>query len=278
MTLNTTGDYINIGDAKLYYERAGSGETLVFCHAGVTDSRMWDDQWQALSAHYDVVRFDMRGFGQSDVATVPVCRREDLDKFLTQLGLNRVHLVGCSLGGEIVIDYTLEHPDKVQSLTVISAVPSGFEMQGEPPAYLFEMMAAAQQGDIARASELQNRIWADGPYRQPEQVNADFRRRVGAMNIIALQNQTFALVEMQPLNPLNPPAVQRLGEIKQPTLIIAGALDNTEILRAAEVMDQQIANTKKVILPESAHLTNMEQPDLFNMALLNFLQSVPSAV
>ena len=269
-----TAGYMDAGDAKLYYERAGAGEPVVFCHAGVTDSRLWADQWPVVSQHYDMVCLDMRGFGQSDEATGPVCRRDDLHALLIQLGLERVHLVGCSLGGEIVLDYALEHPDRVLSLTLVSAVPGGFEMQGEPPAELFAMFGAMEAGDLALVSELQTRIWVDGPYRQPEQVNADFRQRAAAMNRGAIERNTWQVADMQPLNPLDPPAVQRLDAIHQPVLIVVGALDNSEILRAADVMAQAFAHPRKVILQDCAHLPSMEQPQAFNTALLDFLNSL----
>ncbi len=273
MMMKTAG-YIEAGNAKLYYERAGQGETVVLCHAGVADSRMWADQWPVLSQHYEVVRFDMRGFGQSDAATGPVCRRDDLQALLTQLGLDQVHLVGCSLGGEMVLDYALEHPDRVLSLTLVAAVPSGFEMQGEPPAELLAMFGAMEAGDLALVSELQTRLWVDGPQRQPEQVAAAFRQQAAEMNRAVVDRQTWQVADIQPLNPLDPPAAQRLDAIRQPVLIVAGALDNSEILRAADVMAQGFADQRKVILPDCAHLPNMEQPQAFNTALLDFLDSL----
>jgi hypothetical protein len=73
-----------------------------------------------------------------------------------------------------------------------------------------EMMAAIEQGDLALASELQNRIWVDGPFRQPEQVNPLVRQRAAEMNRIALTNGTW--VKRSPPRPLDPPAAQRLND------------------------------------------------------------------
>ncbi len=94
-------------------------------------------------------------------------RRDDLHYLLDHLKVEKAHLLGCSMGGEIVIDYTLEHPERVLSLIPVSAVPSGFQMQGKPPDELMQMMEAAQKGDLKRESELQIRVWVDGPFRQP---------------------------------------------------------------------------------------------------------------
>ncbi|GIK40348.1 MAG: hydrolase [Chloroflexota bacterium] len=271
---HVTSGYVDLGEGKLYYEVAGEGEPLVLSHAGFVDSRMWDDQWHDFSQHYRVIRFDMRGFGKSDPAEAPITRRDDLYHLLKQLNIGRATLLGCSMSGEIILDFALEHPEIVSALVVVSAVPSGFELRGEPPRYLMEMMAAIQQGDLALASELQNRIWIDGPFRQPEQVDPLVRERAAEMNRIALANQTMTKVDASPLNPLNPPAVQRLKEIRVPTLIIAGGLDHPEILRAAEVMTATIPGARKVIIPDCAHMPNMEKPGQFNHVVLDFLHNV----
>jgi pimeloyl-ACP methyl ester carboxylesterase len=170
-----------------------------------------------------------------------------------------------------MLDFALEHPEMVSALIVVSAVPSGFDLQGEPPRYLMEMITAVQQGDLARASELQNRIWIDGPFREPEQVDPVVREQSAEMNQIALANGTFMKVDAFPLNPLDPPAVQRLSEVRMPTLLIAGELDHPEILRAAEMMTAAIPQAQKVILPDCAHMPNMEQPEIFNQVVLDFL-------
>jgi pimeloyl-ACP methyl ester carboxylesterase len=83
------------------------------------------------------------------------------------------------------------------------------------------------------------------------------------------------VADAQPPNPLTPPAAERLGEIQAPTLIVAGALDHPEILRAAEVMAAAIPGADKAIIEDSAHLPNMEQPAAFNEAVLNFLGAAP---
>lgn len=268
---HTTGGYLNINGGSIYYEMAGAGHPLVMVHAGVADRRMWDDQWEAFAQHYRVIRFDMRGFGKSDPANAPLCRRRDLRDLLDQLAIERAHLIGCSMGGEVIIDFALEYPDRVSALIPVCAAPSGFEMQGEPPAYLFEMIAAVEAGDLALASELQTRIWVDGPFRQPEQVDPHVRQKAATMNLIALQNATMPIADAQPLDPLTPPAAGRLGELHMPTLVIIGALDHTENARAADYLTTQIPNAQKAVLDHAAHLPSMDQPAAFNRAVLNFL-------
>jgi pimeloyl-ACP methyl ester carboxylesterase len=272
MTTNTHTGYIQIGDDKLYYETAGEGETLLLSHAGFVDSGMWDSQWDAFAEHFHVIRYDMRGFGKSDALTAPADRRDDLLQLMRHLNVTRATLIGCSMSGELVIDFTLEHPEMVSALIAVSAVPSGFEMQGEPPALMMEMIGALQNGDLDRASDLQIRLWVDGESREPNQVESKMRKQAAAMNRIPVERGTAAM-DMQPVNPLDPPAVKRLKDIQVPTLIIAGALDHSEIVRAADVMEQEIKGAKKVIMDGAAHVPNMDKPSEFNRIVLDFLNN-----
>lgn len=270
-------NYAEMDGGRIYYEVAGQGQPLVLAHAGFLDSRMWDDQWEALAQHYRVIRFDLRGYGQSDSIDAPVAYRRDLHHLLRHLEIPRAHLVGCSLSGEMVLDFALEYPEMVSALVVVSAVPGGFEMQGEPPRYLMEMIGAVQAGDLERASELQVRIWVDGSFREPEQVSPAVRQHAAHINQDNLSRGTWAVTSMMPpADPLQPPAVTRLGDIAAPTLVIAGALDHPEILRAADVLADGIAQARRVIVPDSAHVPNMEQPEAFNRAVIDFLQQAAS--
>lgn len=269
----TTGTF-DVGDGKLYYEvaeSAATAETVVLSHAAFLDSGMWDEQWAAFAQRYRVIRYDMLGYGKSDRVTGPRSRRHDLYRLLQYLGVTRAHLIGCSMGGEMVLDLALEYPALAASLVIVNGVPSGFELQGEPPRYLFEMIAATQQGDLDLAAELQLRIWVDGPHRQPEEVAAPVRERAGRMNRIFVANGTWGIADLQPLNPLTPPAASRLGELRVPTLLVTGALDHAETLRAAKLMQAGIPGVKTLTIPNTAHVPNMEAPAVFNRGVLAFL-------
>ena len=125
---------------------------------------------------------------------------------------------------------------------------------------------------MKRVSELQIRLWVDGIFRQPEQVDPHVRKLAAEMNRIAVENGTWARVDANPLNPLNPPAVERLAEIEVPVLILAGSLDHPEVLRAADLLAKEIRHAKKIILPDSAHVPNMEKPAEFNPYRAGFLK------
>jgi len=264
-------DTITLDGARIYYETAGQGDAVLLAHAGFVDSRMWDTQFEFFARCYQVIRFDMRGYGRSDPAQVPVVRRNEIDALMRHLSIQKATLVGCSMGGANVLDFALEHPDRTQALVLVSTAPGGFEMRGEPPPGLLEMISALQQNDLQRASELQIQIWVDGMFRKPEQVDPRVRQYAAEMNRTAVVNQTYLRADMQPLQPIDPPAANRLKEVQAPTMVIAGDLDHPEILRAADFIVDEIPSAKKRILPNSAHLPNMEQPDAFNQAVFDFL-------
>jgi pimeloyl-ACP methyl ester carboxylesterase len=271
--VETRTGYIEQSDGRLYYEEAGEGAPLVLGHAGFVDSGMWDPQWETFAQRYRVIRYDMRGFGKSDPAPGPRNRRDDLLQLLQHLQVARAALMGCSMSGTLMLDFALEHPEMAQALVIVSSSPSGYQPAGDPPPELLEMFPAAKQGDTARVSELQMRLWIDGPKRQPGQVNPQVRQRASEMNRIPVERGTFFIADLQPADPLDPPAIARLGSVQAPTLILAGALDYPTTILAADIMADGIPGARKDLFAHSAHLPNMEQPDEFTQVALHFLDS-----
>ena len=270
----TKKGYFDLGDGQLYYETDGEGIPLVLSHAAFLDSRMFNAIWVPLTKKFRVIRYDMRGYGKSSPVNGPVSRREDLDRLLHHLGVTRAHLVGSSNGGLISLDLALEQPQRVASLTLVDAVPSGFVPQGAPPRYMLEMFDAMQHGHVELASELQIRIWLDGQYREPEQVDPKLRKKALEMNYIPVSQNTFFIGDSQPLKPLDPPAIARLESVRCPTLIVAGSLEHPEVLRISDEMAEWIPNARKAIIDGSAHVPSYEQPDTFLELLLDFLAIV----
>lgn len=268
----TERGHFDLGDGTLYYEIAGAGETLVLSHAAFLDIRMFDALMPTLTEKFRVVRYDMRGYGQSSPVNGPVSRRDDLSRLLDHLGITRAHMVGCSNGGEIMLDLAIEQPHRVASLVMVNATPSGFEMVGEPPRYIYEMFGAAQAGDIDTASELQIRIWLDGMYREPDALDADLRAKALMMNRIPVSQGTFFIADSEPVNPLTPPAVARLSEVRCPVLAVAGDLDHPEVVRAAQVVAAGVPNGRLVMMPGAAHVPSYEQPEAFLALVLDFVR------
>lgn len=264
------GIFVAINGTDFYTEMDGEGFPLVLVHAGIADSRMWDYQFTDFSSHYQTLRYDRRGFGRTKPTPDSFSHHADLFGLLNALEIHRAHLVGCSQGSKTILDLALEHPELAASLTLVSPAVSGFVYEGKPPRQAEEYTQADAAGDLDRINELELQIWVDGPLRKPEQVDRRLREKVREMNGIALRNEAELGDEVA----LEPPAAGRLGEIHAPTLIVYGNLDTPKTLATAQYLASQIKDSKRVVMPGTAHLPNMEQAEAFNEHVLEFLKTL----
>ena len=161
-------------------------------------------------------------------------------------------------------------------MVIVSAPISGMQFQGEMPTQVFEMITARREGDFARAVELHVQIWADGFRRGSGRAEEKVRQRVRQMGLQALTNQADFLKETGFLaeEPLSPPAIGRLEQLGMPTLVMAGDLDDENVVRATDLLAQRVPNSRKRIIAGAAHLPGMEKPEEFNRIVLGFLNSV----
>ena len=275
-TPQTTSGYAPVLGGELYYEQCGAGPAVILVHAGIADLRMWDDQLPALAEHYTVVRYDTRGFGRTRSAPVAFSNRQDLLALMDHLDLARAALVGCSRGGMIALDTALEAPERVTALGWICSGISGWQPADElftpEDIALYEAMEAAEAAhEHERTAELDVRLWVDGP-RQPEGRAAEpVRRKVYEMALNNYRSHAHLFDAGLEPQPLEPPAVARLGELRMPVLAIVGELDSPATPAAAAVLAAAAPQTQIITYPDAAHLPNMERPERFNADLLAFL-------
>ena len=272
--MTKTYEFADINGARIHYEARGAGPALVLIHAGICDLRMWDAQMDAFAQRYRVIRYDMRGFGQTAPVAGKYTRHDDLRALLDHLGVERAHVMGCSMGGMTAIDFALAHPQRIGALVTVCSSPSGYTRNVDPPPLWGEIVAADEAGDLEKVCELEVALWVDGLKRTPEQVDAQIRQQVYEMNLIALKNEAL---DMDDVEKLEPPAVGRLGDIGAPTLNIATDLDMPDLLDVADLMATQIPQAQKAIIMGAAHLPNMEKPAQFNQIVLGFLEKVDHA-
>lgn len=276
--LQVSEGFCEVPGGKLYYQTAGAGPAVVFIHAGIADLRMWDAQVPALAERYRVVRFDCRGFGRTRSEPVTFSNRQDVADLMDHLGIARAAVVGCSRGGVIALDFVLERPERAAALGWICSGVSGWQ----PPDGLFtpeelaqwaEMEAAEQAGEWERVATMDVRIWADGP-RQPEgRADPEVRRKVYEMS---LNNYTTAMVPGLEAQPLDPPAVGRLAELRLPVLAVVGDLDTPDVPVAAALLAREAPDVRVEHFPDAAHLPSLERPERFNAVLRTFLDSLPA--
>ena len=267
--------FAEVNGTSLYYEVAGQGHPLVLNHGGLVDNHLWDDQFEVFAQHFQVVRYDMRGFGASGMLTSgmePYSMEGDLRSLLHFLGIEKTYILGLSMGGGLSINFTLQYPEMVDALITVGAGLGGFgEDSEEEKARFAEEEAAFKRGDIARAVEITLQIWTDGPLRTPAQTDPQVRERVRAMTMHNFERGDDEEVQPQAIEL---PAAGRLSEIRVPTLVIVGDQDVKTILKIADALEGGIAGAKKVVIPGTAHHLNMEKPAEFNRTVIEFLESL----
>ena len=266
----TTTGYAPIQGGKLYYEEAGTGPALLLIHAGVADHRMWDDQWAAFSQRFRVIRYDTREFGKTTSEDVAYSNRQDIVDLLQHLGIARTAIMGVSRGGQIATDFTLEHPAMVTHLIVVAGGVSGFENQATPAeeAIFGQLQALYDAKDGARIADFETHIWGDGPAQPEGRMAAAPRAKMRQMIWETFQAHQD---ESPTPQPLDPPAAGRLGEIHVPTLVIYGDLDFTDVAQAMDYLAANIAGAQTALMPGTAHLPSMEQPERFTQIVLDFV-------
>lgn len=262
--------YVVINQAHLYYESQGQGTRLIFLNGGDLDCRMWDDQFSVFSKSYRVLRYDGRGYGQTTLERdVPFRHIDDLSALMDSLEIETAILVGVSLGAGIALDFTLEYPQRVQKLVLASPSLGGYEFTSEQfQAYMQAFDAAFEADDIDHAIEVSLRMWVDGWTRPTSEVDPDVRARVKEMTAHA-----YAMPEPPEPLPLDPPAIERLAEVQKRVLIITGEEDIPDSHAIAKILIKGIAGATGASIPAAAHYPNLEQPALFNRAVLDFLQA-----
>ncbi|HXT38218.1 MAG TPA: alpha/beta fold hydrolase [Chloroflexota bacterium] len=273
--MRTESGYAPVNGTRLYYEITGQGHPLLFIHAGIADCRMWDPQWEALSDRFTLVRFDVRGFGRSEQPGVPCSLTDDLSSLLAYIGIDRPFVVGCSMGGSVAIDFALEYHEDVAALVTVGAGVSGNKTTD--PGMIAQWAAidaATSRGEYPEAVELELRMWVDGIGRTPGDVAPAVRERVREMDLALIQRGEPELDTKE----IEPPALGRLGEITVPTLVMVGRHDQPGVLETADLVANGIKGARKVELPDTAHLPNMEVPDRFNALLIEFLTGIQSTV
>lgn len=268
MTKNKEDGFIDIEGGKVYYQTEGEGAPLILIHAGVADSRMWDGQVAALAESFRVIRYDMRGFGQSKMIPGSFSYIEDLGHVLDHFDIEQANIAGISYGSSIALDFSLKYPERVKKL--VMGAPT---VAGVPPTKTLEDFSEAEEtlfdaGDLEEATELNLKLWVDGPHRTPDQVNPAVRSLVHDMQLLAFENEIEEEVKVVRAEP--PPAYERLGEVSIPVLVLIGALDLEEKVALAKELGEQIPGAETKVIEGAAHMVSMEKPEEFNQYMTEF--------
>jgi pimeloyl-ACP methyl ester carboxylesterase len=272
-TSPTNSGFVTVDAARIYYETAGKGTPFVMIHAGVADRRQWNNEFEFFAQDYQVVRYDLRGYGKSEPVEGEFRHLDDLVSVLNALDLHApLIIMGCSMGGGLAMDFALTYPSRVKALIMVGSAPSGLELDVPVLAKFAEAEKAYESGDLDLVAELETQIWFDGRDRTPEQVDQAMRKLAYEMNRNALNLEARNLGKRLPNTEV--PAFDRLSELKLPVLIIVGMQDTPYILAAADYMIEKLPLARKATIDDAAHLPNMEHPQQFQNLVREFLEGL----
>ena len=249
------------------YEIEGEGPWLTMSHSLACNLHMWDPQMPVLTKKFKVLRFDTRGHGQSSAPAGEYTLEQladDLKGLLDALKIKQTHYAGLSMGGMIGQAFALKYPGVFQSMVLADTTsrrpPNAGQMWGERIQNAqTKGMGALVQGTLER--------WFTEPYRNSrkdvmEKIGNDIRNTpvngfVGCCHAISKVDY-----------------LDRLKEIKVPALVIVGEQDHGTPPEAARVIQQNLPGSELKIIPSAAHISNVEQAQVFNDSMLGFLNRV----
>lgn len=260
--------HLSADDVELHYAVDGrtDGAPIVLSNSLGSDLGMWDAQIPALTdAGWRVVRYDNRGHGKSGLGATPYSLArlaDDAVALLDSLELDAVHFCGLSLGGMVGQHLAVAHPRRIRSLTLCdTAAYMG------PPELWTERIEAVTKGGMEAVADGALARWftEDGRIRLSEAVD---RVRAG---ILATHPRGYvaACAAIRDMDQR-----ESIRAIDVPTHVIVGQADPSTPVAAARLIHERIAGSRLTVIPEAAHLANIEQAEAFNAALLDFLERV----
>jgi pimeloyl-ACP methyl ester carboxylesterase len=242
---------------EIYYESQGSGPAVLLSHGYGATSRMWDGQIAAFAGRCRVITWDMRGHGRSGDPADPALYSQaltvgDMAAVLDACGVQRAVIGGLSLGGVMSLAFHVAHPTRVRALLLCDTGP-GFRNPGA--------RAAWNERALARAHELETNGLA--AMRGGDETRLGTHR--SARGLAGAARGMLAQFDDS--------LIQSLPKIGVPTLVVVGSED-TNFLGAADYMTAKIAGTRKVVIADAGHASNIDQPAEFNAAVGAFLDEL----
>ena len=237
------------------YEVSGSGPVVLLSHGYGSTRHMWDEQHRALADRWRVVSWDMRGHGQSDSPADPAqysaaVTVADMAALLRHVGAERAIIGGLSLGGYVSLAFALAHPDLTQALVICDSGP-GYRN------------AEARAGWNQRAQERAAALEAKG-------LEALGRRSRETQQAVHRSAQGLAHAARGMLAQEGSQVIDGLATIRVPTLIIVGDQDQP-FVAPSEYMAKKIPGARLAVIPGAGHSSNLDQPEVFNRVLREFL-------
>jgi pimeloyl-ACP methyl ester carboxylesterase len=270
----------HINDIDVYYEEHGQGDPLLLIMGLAADSVAWTFQVPDFSKHFRTIVFDNRGVGRTSKPVGPYSiaqLADDAAGVLDALDIRRAHVVGVSMGGMIAQELALRHPERVRGLVLACTYArpdAAIERQLETSLGVFGGSRGADGSIHVDLGKLDPMMFFQ--HLLPTVFNAQF-----IMNELPKLIQIFAgslqygfsmdTIMAQVVATQAHDTVDRLGQIKSPTLVLTGDRDLLIPSTCSDLLAAKIPGAKLTKIPGGSHGFNFETPDVFNKAVLDFL-------
>jgi 3-oxoadipate enol-lactonase len=239
---------------------------LVLSHSLACSVRMWDPQIEALKAEYQILAYDTRGHGATEATPGPYTLEllaDDLHALLKGLKIDQPHFCGLSMGGMIGQTFALKYPGALRSLA-LADTSSRYPAEAAP--VWAERIRTAEAKGMEPLAQPTLERWFTEPFRRAHPAAVDaIRRLIVSTPVAGYAGCCHALPKID--------VTARLKDIRCPILVIVGADDPGTPVSMAREIHENAPGSKLVILPEAAHLANLEQPAAFTRALVEFLRA-----
>lgn len=256
-----------IRDVQLGYDDQGQGQPVVLIHGFPFSHQMWRPQVPALARAYRVVMPDLRGFGESDSVPASVEElAEDMHALVEHLRLPPFVLGGFSMGGYVLFRYLARHADRVKAVMLLDTRAEPDTPEGKQRRYA-AIDRITNEGPKGFLEDFLRLVVSPRTMESRPEIMAEVRRLMERDRLPSLTGGLRALAE-------RPDNVPLLASIRAPTLIIVGEDDKATPVDSARKMHEAIKGSKLVIIPGAGHVSNIEQPDLVNGALLEFMRGL----
>ncbi|HEU4432821.1 MAG TPA: alpha/beta hydrolase [Pyrinomonadaceae bacterium] len=260
---------ITIDDIQLAYDDVGAGPPVVLIHGYPFNRSLWKGQVDALASAYRVVAPDLRGFGESDASEGPATMNrmaQDVAELMDQLGIDRAVIGGLSMGGYVALAFVKQFPSRVKALVLADTRPQADTEEGKQTR--FQQAEKARSEGMAGIADamLPKLLTPETVSKRPEVV-----KRVRDMMLKTNpQGAAAALLGMAERQDQS----EFISTIDVPTMIVVGREDAITPLANSEMMHSKIQQSRLVVLDNAGHVSNLEQTEQFNYALLKFLERV----
>ena len=242
---------------------------VLLIHGFPFNSTMWEPQVEELADMARIIAPDLRGHGRTDPTPPPYnvgMFADDCANLLTYLGIEGPVIVGgLSMGGYVAFEFYRRYPERVAGL-ILAATRAGADSPEGKAGRDKSAQTAKSEGVNAIAAGMLPKLLAPNSYKTLPEV-VEFVEEM--MADTSVDGMIGALMAMKD----RPDSTPTLAEIDVPTLIIHGANDQLIPLSEAEAMHAAIEGSELLIVPDAGHVLNLEQPDIFNDAVLDFLES-----